>query len=170
MDLSRTRSRSVESSEGTQASRYPSGSISCVIFLNLQGRTVLLEGLGSSQFCVSTPRLGDTKIFLVDHILDEKKRRNGLSVPKLKLRSSILKVNLRNLKVLWRLEESKTKGQQSKSSPEPPTSSLKIQKVSDGEPVSSRKGATCDFACALHHQPVCGADKVLVSFNLHLFV
>ena len=131
-----------------------------------QGRTVLLEGLGSSQFCVSTPRLGDTKIFLVDHLLHDKSRRNGLSAPKLRLRSSILKVNLRNLKVLWRLEESKAKGsapgesqhRKSKSFPENP-------KSSHGEPVSSKKGATCDFACSLHHQPVCGADRVLVSLN-----
>ena len=131
-----------------------------------QGRTVLLEGLGSSQFCVSTPRLGDTKIFLVDHILDEKRRRNGLSVPKLRLRSSILKVNLRNLKVLWRLEESKAKGSdQGRSQHRKSKSFPEIPKSSHGEPVSSKKGATCDFACSLHHQPVCGADRVLVSLN-----
>ena len=111
---------------------------------------------------MSTPRLGDTKIFLVDHLLGDQRRRNGLSAPKLRLRSSILKVNLRNLKVLWRLEESEAKGSQEKRKSK---SSLEIPKSSHGEPVSSRKGATCDFACALNHQPVCGADKVLVSFN-----
>ena len=113
---------------------------------------------------MSTPRLGDTKIFLVDHLLGDQRRRNGLSAPKLRLRSSILKVNLRNLKVLWRLEESEAKGSQEKRKSK---SSLEIPKSSHGEPVSSRKGATCDFACTLHHQPVCGADKVLVSFNSH---
>ena len=134
-----------------------------LIFLKCQGRTVLLEGLGSSQFCVSTPRLGDTKIFLVDHLLDDKSRRNGLSAPKLRLRSSILKVNLRNLKVLWKLEESKAKGSHQRK----PKSSQEIPKNSHGDSVSSKKGAACDFACTLHHQPVCGADKVLVSFNLY---
>ena len=116
-----------------------------------QGRTVLLEGLGSSQFCVSTPRLGDTKIFLVDQVQDDKSR---LSVPKLRLRSSILKVNLRNLKVLWRLEEGVAKGKHRKAK----SSANDFQKI-------SKKGATCDFPCSLHHQPVCGADKVLVSLN-----
>ena len=118
---------------------------------------------------MSTPRLGDTKIFLVDHILGDKSSRNGLSVPKLRLRSSILKVNLRNLKVLWRLEESKAKEsspgrsqhRKSQSFPEIPKSSR------GGDAVSSKKGAACDFACALHHQPVCGADKILVSLNLY---
>ena len=122
-----------------------------------QGRTVLLEGLGSSQFCVSTPRLGDTKIFLVDQVQDDKSR---LSVPKLRLRSSILKVNLRNLKVLWRLEEGEAKGKHRKAK-----SSNDFQKSPHGGRVSSKKGATCDFPCSLHHQPVCGADKVLVSLN-----
>ena len=122
-----------------------------------QGRTVLLEGLGSSQFCVSTPRLGDTKIFLVDQVQDDKSR---LSVPKLRLRSSILKVNLRNLKVLWRLEEGEAKGKHRKAK-----SSNDFQKRPQGGRVTSKKGATCDFPCSLHHQPVCGADKVLVSLN-----
>ena len=123
----------------------------------IQGRTVLLEGLGSSQFCVSTPRLGDTKIFLVDQVQDDKSR---LSVPKLRLRSSILKVNLRNLKVLWRLEEGEAKGKHRKAK-----SSNDFQKRPQGGRVSSKKDATCDFPCSLHHQPVCGADKVLVSLN-----
>ena len=121
-----------------------------------QGRTVLLEGLGSRQFCVSTPRLGDTKIFLVDQIVgDQNRGRNSLSVPKLQLRSSILKVNLRNLKVLWRLEENETKRRSTKIT----------HKSTQRKEVNSNFGATCDFSCALHHQPVCGADKVLVSLD-----
>ena len=129
----------------------------------LQGRTVLLEGLGSRQFCVSTPRLGDTKIFLVDHIVgDHNQGRNSLSVPKLRLRSSILKVNLRNLKVLWRLEENETNRQSTLDK-----KSTKItQKNTQRKEVNSNFGATCDFSCALHHQPVCGADKVLVSLDM----
>ena len=128
-----------------------------------QGRTVLLEGLGSRQFCVSTPRLGDTKIFLVDHIVgDQKRGRNSLSVPKLRLRSSILKVNLRNLKVLWRLEENETNRQSTLDK-----KSTKItHKSTQRKQVNSNFGATCDFSCALHHQPVCGADKVLVSLDM----
>ena len=114
---------------------------------------------------MSTPRLGDTKIFLVDHLLDDKSRRNGLSAPKLRLRSSILKVNLRNLKVLWRLEESKAKESgQGHSQHRKSKSSLEILKSSHGMAERSKNGATCDFACALDHQPVCGVDKVLVSF------
>ena len=130
-----------------------------------QGRTVLLEGLGSRQFCVSTPRLGDTKIFLVDQIVksDQKRGRNSLSVPKLRLRSSILKVNLRNLKVLWRLEENETNG----GSIVDRKSTKITHKSTPRKQVNSNFGATCDFSCALHHQPVCGADKVLVSLDMN---
>ena len=130
-----------------------------------QGRTVLLEGLGSRQFCVSTPRLGDTKIFLVDHIVksDHNRGRNSLSVPKLRLRSSILKVNLRNLKVLWRLEENETNRQSTLDK----KSTKVTQKNTHRKQVNSNFGSTCDFSCALHHQPVCGADKVLVSLDMN---
>ena len=131
----------------------------------VQGRTVLLEGLGSRQFCVSTPRLGDTKIFLVDQIVksDQNRGRNSLSVPKLRLRSSILKVNLRNLKVLWRLEENETNGRSIVDK-----KSTKItQKNTQRKEMNPNFGATCDFSCALHHQPVCGADKVLVSLDMN---
>ena len=128
-----------------------------------QGRTVLLEGLGSRQFCVSTPRLGDTKIFLVDQIVgDHNRGRNSLSVPKLRLRSSILKVNLRNLKVLWRLEENETNRGRTIDK----KSTKVVQKSTQRKQVTSEIGATCDFSCALHHQPVCGADKVLVSLDM----
>ena len=128
----------------------------------VQGRTVLLEGLGSRQFCVSTPRLGDTKIFLVDQIVgDQNRGRNSLSVPKLRLRSSILKVNLRNLKVLWRLEENETNRRRTIDK----KSTKVVQKSTQRKQVTSEVGATCDFSCALHHQPVCGADKVLVSLD-----
>ena len=128
-----------------------------------QGRTVFLEGLGSRQFCVSTPRLGDTKIFLVDQIVgDHNRGRNSLSVPKLRLRSSILKVNLRNLKVLWRLEENET----NRRSTLDKKSTKVVQKSTQRKQVTSEVGATCDFSCALHHQPVCGADKVLVSLDM----
>ena len=129
-----------------------------------QGRTVLLEGLGSRQFCVSTPRLGDTKIFLVDQIVgDHNRGRNSLSVPKLRLRSSILKVNLRNLKVLWRLEENETNRQSTLDK----KSTKVTQKNTHRKQVNSNFGSTCDFSCALHHQPVCGADKVLVSLDMN---
>ena len=132
--------------------------------LTQQGRTVLLEGLGSRQFCVSTPRLGDTKIFLVDQIVgDQKRGRNSLSVPKLRLRSSILKVNLRNLKVLWRLEENET----NRRSTLDKKGINVVHKSTPRKQVNSNFGATCDFSCALHHQPVCGADKVLVSLDMN---
>jgi hypothetical protein len=69
----------------------------------LEGRTVLVEGLGSRDICVSTPRLGDTKVFLLDSTVRRGRALPG--VPRFRLRDSVLKVNLRNLKVLWRLEE-----------------------------------------------------------------
>ena len=45
--------------------------------------------------------------------------------------------------------------------------STKITHIStQRKQVNSNFGATCDFSCALHHQPVCGKDKVLVSLDM----
>ena len=34
----------------------------------LEGRMVMVEGFGSKDFCLSSPRLGDTKLFFVQNI------------------------------------------------------------------------------------------------------
>ena len=74
----------------------------------LEGRMVMVEGFGSKDFCLSSPRLGDTKLFFVQNI---KARQNIYPrVYKFKLKDNILKLNLRNLKTLWKLEEKNKKG------------------------------------------------------------
>ena len=74
----------------------------------LVGRMVMVEGFGSKNICLSIARLGDTKLFFLE---DKRARQNTQSrVKRFKLYSSILKVNLRNLKTLWKIETKKTKG------------------------------------------------------------
>ena len=81
---------------------------------SLEGRLVMVEGLGDRcclppvtsrlqlrELCVSTPKLGDTKIFLLDTLQASQARH----IPRFRLAASILKLNLSNLKVLWKLEE-----------------------------------------------------------------
>ena len=65
----------------------------------LEGRLVMVEGFGSRAICLSSPRLGDTKIFFLQTV---RQRHSG---HRLKLSNNILKLNLKNLKVLWKLEE-----------------------------------------------------------------
>ena len=74
----------------------------------LEGRMVMVEGLGSKTICMSSPRLGDTKLFF----LQTAKLRHNIypRVYKLKLKDNILKLNLKNLKVLWKLEDGNKKG------------------------------------------------------------
>ena len=67
----------------------------------LEGRMVMVEGFGSKHVCLSTPRLGDTKLFFLK---SGRLRHSHVRVKTFKLYSSILKVNLQNLKALWKLE------------------------------------------------------------------
>ena len=59
---------------------------------------ILVEGLGDPAICLSRPRLGDTKIFFLKEV-----RRNRR--PHHTLYSSILRLTLANLKILWKMEE-----------------------------------------------------------------
>ena len=67
----------------------------------LEGRMVMVEGFGSKHVCLSTPRLGDTKLFFLK---SGRFKHSHVRVKTFKLYSSILKVNLQNLKALWKLE------------------------------------------------------------------
>ena len=74
----------------------------------LEGRMVMVEGFGNKNICLSSPRLGDTKLFFLKNI---KPRQNIYPrVYNFKLNDNILKLNLRNLKTLWKLEDTNTKG------------------------------------------------------------
>ena len=70
----------------------------------------MVEGFGSKHVCLSTPRLGDTKLFFLNS-MRLRHTHTHRSVKTFKLYSSILKINLNNLKALWKLE---AKGNESK--------------------------------------------------------
>ena len=76
----------------------------------LEGRMVMVEGFGSKHVCLSTPRLGDTKLFFLKS-MRLRHTHTHRRVKTFKLYSSILKINLNNLKALWKLE---AKGNESK--------------------------------------------------------
>ena len=63
---------------------------------------VMVEGFGNKNICMSTTRLGDTKLFFLKKIREDDSLHYRMKT--FKLYSSILKVNLHNLKALWRLE------------------------------------------------------------------
>ena len=67
----------------------------------LEGRMVMVEGFGTDHICLSTPRLGDTKLFFLK---SKRVRHNHRRAKTFKLNSNVLKINLRNLKALWKLE------------------------------------------------------------------
>ena len=72
----------------------------------LQGKEVLIEGLGNPKICVSRPRLGDTRIFFTDKLKRRETAFPGSGIVKhLRLRSSLLRLTLPNLKMLWKMEK-----------------------------------------------------------------
>ena len=71
----------------------------------LEARLVMVEGFGSKHICKSSPRLGDTKLLFLKKI---QHRQNIHS--KFKLSDNIIRLSLRNLKILWKLEDPKKIG------------------------------------------------------------
>jgi hypothetical protein len=68
----------------------------------LEGRMVMVEGFGSKHVFKSSPRLGDTKLLFLKKI---QHRQNIHS--KFKLSDNIIRLSLRNLKILWKLDPKK---------------------------------------------------------------
>ena len=68
----------------------------------LEVRLVMVEGFGSKHICKSSPRLGDTKLLFLKKI---QHRQNIHS--KFKLSDNIIRLSLRNLKILWKLDPKK---------------------------------------------------------------
>ena len=66
-----------------------------------EARTVILEGLGNPKICVSRPKIGDTRIFFGDEIQFNEFNFPAENLPHLRLRSSILRLTLENLRYLW---------------------------------------------------------------------
>ena len=71
----------------------------------LEQRVVMIEGFGNRNICLSSPKLGETKIFFLKKVKLEFPKYTKY---KLKLSDNILKTSLKNLKVLWKIEESET--------------------------------------------------------------
>ncbi|XP_023334990.1 agrin [Eurytemora carolleeae] len=115
----------------------------------LEGRSIIVEGLGDPDICVSTPRLGDTKLFFLD-LVDP-------AVPRYKLHSSILRLSLKNLKVLWNLE--KGEGVDSKCTAACQFGGVCLNGI-----------CTCQDKCTAKPYPICANDGKTVSFNFSRFV
>ena len=65
----------------------------------LEGRSVVVQGLGEPSICLSNPRLGDTKLFFLKTV-PARGRRSGKVF---RLNDNIRKLNLMNLKTLGKL-------------------------------------------------------------------
>ena len=74
---------------------------------NLQGKSVIVEGLGNPNFCVSRPRLQDTRIFFVNTMKTKEFRFGSPSIEHFRLRSSLLRPTTQNIKILTTLENRK---------------------------------------------------------------
>ena len=71
---------------------------------SLQGKFVVVEGLGNPRICISRPRLGDTRIFFVNESRHFLMRKYG-NLKTMRLRSSLLRLTLPNLRILWKLAQ-----------------------------------------------------------------
>ena len=67
---------------------------------NLEGKQIIVDGLGSPEICSAVPKLGETKVFFLEENYSAPHGRN------FKLQSDIYILNLKNLKFLWKLEDS----------------------------------------------------------------
>ena len=66
----------------------------------LQNQNVIIEGLGNKKFCVSRPRLKDTRIFLVNGLEKLQYQLHVSSLRRFRLKSSLLRPTKENIKVL----------------------------------------------------------------------
>jgi hypothetical protein len=79
-------------------------------FSGLQSQEVIVENLGNPRICLSTPKIGDTRLFFTDQLILEDFHFPGDKMPHFKLRSSLLRLTLPNLRVLWKLKKFTKKG------------------------------------------------------------
>ena len=66
----------------------------------LQNQNVIIEGLGNMKFCVSRPRLKDTRIFLVNSLEKLQYQLHVSSLRRFRLKSSLLRPTKENIKIL----------------------------------------------------------------------
>ena len=66
----------------------------------LQNQNVIIEGLGNKKFCVSRPRLKDTRVFLVNSVKELLYEIRVSPLHHFRLRSSLLRPTKGNIKIL----------------------------------------------------------------------
>ena len=66
----------------------------------LQNQNVIIEGLGNMKFCVSRPRLKDTRVFLVNSLEKLQYQLHVSSLRRFRLKSSLLRPTKENIKIL----------------------------------------------------------------------
>ena len=65
-----------------------------------QNQNVMIEGLGNRKFCVSRPRLKDTRVFLVNSLEKLQYQLHVSSLRRFRLKSSLLRPTKENIKIL----------------------------------------------------------------------
>ena len=70
---------------------------------DLGGMLVMVEGLGNPNFCVSRPRLHDTRVFFVNNMKTKEFRFGSPTIEHFRLRSSLLRPTAQNIKTLSKL-------------------------------------------------------------------
>ena len=81
----------------------------------LQNTKVIVENLGNPRICMANPKIKDTRIFFANSLkLNHQKFFGGNpKMPHFHLKSSLLRLTLSNLKVLWKLQNQEKRRQHS---------------------------------------------------------
>ena len=69
------------------------------------GDEVIVEGLGNPKICVSRPMIGDSRIFFLDRKWRRRSARFPVAGEHFRLRSSLLRLTMKNLEFLMKLDD-----------------------------------------------------------------
>jgi len=123
----------------------------------IENKEVVVSGLNDPTLCQSGVRLGDTKIFLLEQAgrqqaqgirnesaNSERRPRSAGWIPVFRLHSSIISINLKRLKVLWKLDNNQKR-----------VKSLHACPACRHGAVCRRGVCQCPLSCPSGHRPVC---------------
>ena len=123
----------------------------------IENKEVVVSGLNDPTLCQSGVRLGDTKIFLLEQAgrqqaqgirnettNSERRPRSAGWIPVFRLHSSIISINLKRLKVLWKLDNNQKR-----------VKSVHTCPACRHGAVCRRGVCQCPLSCPSGHQPVC---------------
>ena len=123
----------------------------------IENQEVVVSGLNDPTLCQSGVRLGDTKIFLLEQAgrqqaegirnessKGERRPRSAGWIPVFRLHSSIISINLKRLKVLWKLDNNQRR-----------VNSLHTCPACRHGAVCRRGVCQCPLSCPSGHRPVC---------------